>query len=238
MHILVYDGVRITYCNEVSYDTYSVVYVCMCTYMTSYEQYIALTAAVYACISSSYMHILTQWWGERMSVYARLASMCMYFYQKYMHIHQAVSERISNSISGSIFVCISNSISCCIFRAHTHGHSAVTVASHSPAPARGLCPFAARSLWQVKAKFVARQRKRRQIATFNQIMSVQLNSGSQWRPVLEHSCWSAMTILVGGRSLGNRGAATFTTAGNAISGFLEPTAHHNPSTERKQLQNY
>ncbi len=81
-----------------------------------------------------------------MSVYA---SICMYFYQKYMHIHQAVYERISNSISGSIFVCISNSISCCIFRARTHGHGAVTVASHSPAPARGLCPFAARSLWQV-----------------------------------------------------------------------------------------
>jgi hypothetical protein len=81
-----------------------------------------------------------------MSVYA---SICMYFYQKYMHIHQAVYERISNSISGSIFVCISNSISCCIFRAHAHGHGAVTVASHSPAPARGLCPFAARSLWQV-----------------------------------------------------------------------------------------
>ena len=114
--------------------------------MSFYEQYFTLTEAVYACISSSYMHILTPWWEGRMSVYA---SICMYFYQKYMHIHQAVYERISNSISGSIFVCISNSISCCIFRARTHGHGAVTVASHSPAPARGLCPFAARSLWQV-----------------------------------------------------------------------------------------
>jgi hypothetical protein len=74
-----------------------------------------------------------------MSVYA---SICMYFYQKYMHIHQAVYERISNSIFGSIFVCIFNSISCCIFCAHTYYHGAVTVASprHSPAPARGLCP--------------------------------------------------------------------------------------------------
>jgi len=90
----------------------------------------------------------------------------MYFYQKYMHIHQAVYERISNSISGSIFVCISNSISCCIFRAHTHGHGAVTVASHSPAPARGAPSPRGRY-----GKFVARQRKRRQIATFNQIRS-------------------------------------------------------------------
>ena len=97
-----------------------------------------------------------------MSVYA---SICMYFYQKYMHIHQAVYERISNSISGSIFVCISNSISCCIFR------DTATV------PSRLL-----RIRWRLRAvsapsprgrygKFVARQRKRRQIATFNQIRS-------------------------------------------------------------------
>ena len=46
------------------------------------------------------------------------------------------------------FVCISSSISCFIFRAY-HGHGAVTVASRSPAPARGLCTFAARSLRQV-----------------------------------------------------------------------------------------
>jgi hypothetical protein len=43
--------------------------------MTSYEQYIALTAAVYAFISSSYMHILTLSWGGCMSVYA---SICQY----------------------------------------------------------------------------------------------------------------------------------------------------------------
>ena len=44
MHVYVY-------CYEV-YDTYSVVNVCICTFMTSYEQYIALNAAVYAYISS------------------------------------------------------------------------------------------------------------------------------------------------------------------------------------------
>ncbi len=102
-----------------------------------------------------------------------------------MHIHQAVYERISNSISGSIFVCIFNSISCCIFRAHTHDDGVVTVASpwHLPAPARGLCPFAARSQPGRYGKFVARQRKHRQIAIFNQIRSARLNSGSQWRLV-------------------------------------------------------
>ena len=71
-----------------------------------------------------------------------------------MHIHQSVYVRISSSIfvcisssiSVSIFVCISSSIF--FFRAY-HGHGAVTVASHSPAPARGLCTFAARSLRQV-----------------------------------------------------------------------------------------
>ena len=86
-----------------------------------------------------------------MSVYV---SICLYICQKYMHIHQSVYVRISSSIfvcisssiSVSIFVCISSSIF--FFRAY-HGHGAVTVASHSPAPARGLCTFAARSLRQV-----------------------------------------------------------------------------------------
>jgi hypothetical protein len=104
-------------------------------------------------------------------------------------------------------------------------------------------------------KFVARQRKRRQIATFNQIRlrGWTLNSGSQRRLVQARPCRSAMAILVGSRSRGNRGAATSqwhwndekfiestTTAEKAILGFLEPTAHRNPSTEkqRKRLKNY
>ena len=102
-------------------------------------------------------------------------------------------------------------------------------------------------------KFVARQRKRRQIATFNEIRSARLNSGSQQRLVQARPCRTAMAILVGSRSLGNRRAATCqwhwndekfiestTTAEKAILGFLEPTAHRNPSTEkqRKRLKNY
>ena len=75
-----------------------------------------------------------------------------------MHIHQSVYVRISssifvcisNSISVRIFVCISSSIrSRCRSRCRSLGHGAVTVASHSPAPARGRCTFAARSLRQV-----------------------------------------------------------------------------------------
>jgi hypothetical protein len=116
-----------------------------------------------------------------MSVYA---SICMHFYQIYVHIHQAVYERISNSTSGSIFVCISNSISCCIFRAHTHGHGAVTVASHSPRR-RAVSAPSPRGRY---GKFVAQQRKRRQIATFNQIRSARLNSGSQRRLVQARPC--------------------------------------------------
>ena len=59
IHILyVYDRVRIIYSFAV-YDTYMIVFVFICTYMSFYEQYFTLTEAVYACISSSYMHILT-----------------------------------------------------------------------------------------------------------------------------------------------------------------------------------
>ena len=123
IHILyIYVGVRIIYCIAV-YDTYSDVYVRICTYTPFYEQYIAVTDAVYACISSLYLHI-------PMSVYV---SICLYICQKYMHIHQSVYVRISRSRC----------------RHAALGHGAVTVASHSPAPARGRCTFAARSLRQV-----------------------------------------------------------------------------------------
>ncbi len=176
IHIrLVFDGVRIIYCNEV-YDTYSVVNVCICIYMTSYEQYITLTAAVYACISSSYMHILTPWWRGA----------CWYM---------------------QVYVCISIK-NACIYIKQYMPHS----------------------------------------MNFNQIRSDRLNSGSQRRLVQAHPCWSAMAILVGGRSRGNRGAVTSlwhwndekfiestTTAEKAILGFLEPTAHRK-SKHRKSMQ--
>ncbi len=53
IHILyVYDRVRIIYSCAV-YDTYMIVYVFICTYMSINEQYFNLTAAVYVCISTS-----------------------------------------------------------------------------------------------------------------------------------------------------------------------------------------
>ena len=53
------------------------------------------------------------------------------------------------------------------------GHGAVTVASHSPAPARGRCTCAARSLRQVCRAAAHGTSK------FNQIWSARQNSGSQ-----------------------------------------------------------
>ena len=70
-------------------------------------------------------------------------SICTYIQQYFVCIFSSISVRI--------FVCISSSISCFIFRAY-HGHGAVTVASRSPAPGRGLYTFAARSLRQVCRK--------------------------------------------------------------------------------------
>ncbi len=54
IHILkVYDGVRIIY-NIVVYDMYFAVYVCICTYRTTYAQYTTVPAVVYAF---QYMHV-------------------------------------------------------------------------------------------------------------------------------------------------------------------------------------
>ena len=65
IHILqIYVGV---YCIAV-YDTYFAVYVRICMYMPSYEQYIAVTAAVYACILSLYLHIPTMGRGTHVSI--------------------------------------------------------------------------------------------------------------------------------------------------------------------------
>ena len=61
-------------------------------------------------------------------------------------------------------------------RAHAYGHGAVTVALRSPAPA----PVSALSPRGRYGKFVARQRKRRQIAKFNQIRSTLPISAATW----------------------------------------------------------
>ncbi len=139
-----------TYTADIRRSTYHILTwsVHMCTYMTSNEQYIfALSAAVHACISSTciYRHCDGEDVCQYMHVYACISEKtCLYI--------EYVYERISNSISGSIFVCIFNNFE----------------------NARGLCPFGLCPVRAVSApsprgrygKFVARQRKRRQIATF------------------------------------------------------------------------
>ncbi len=113
-----------------------------------------------------------------------------------------VYERISNSISCSIFVCIFNIISCSIFRAHGHGASRLLRVrlrrgAVSAPPPRGRI-----------GKFLALQRNRCQIDKFNQIRSARLKSGSQ-RQLVQAARWSAMAILVGSSSRSNRGEETF-----------------------------
>ena len=65
-------------------------------------------------------------------------------------------------------------------RAHAYCHGAVTVALRSPAPAQ----VSALSPRGCYGKFVARQRKRMQIAKYNHIRSVRLISGS-WRQLVQ-----------------------------------------------------
>ncbi len=145
------------------------------------KPYVVLIGAVCVCISKSYLQILTPCWGERMYVYARI---CKYF-REYTCIYvQHVYARI--------------------FNRNTDSAVTVQVASRnesSPMPS----PVSALSLRGCYGKFVARQRKRRQVAQFNQIRSARPNSGSrrqlvQARPSCALKCHG---------NLGNSGAATF-----------------------------
>ena len=147
IHILyIYVRVRIIYCNAV-YDTYSDVYVRICMYMPSYEQYMAVTATVYACISGLYLHIPPMGRGDPcqyMSVYACIyvENTCIYI-SPYMYVYPAVFLYVFTTVYLSVFLYVYPAVFLAL------GHGAVTVASHSPAPARGRCTFAARSLRQV-----------------------------------------------------------------------------------------
>ena len=67
-----------------------------------------------------------------------------------------------------------------MMRSLVHMHTA-TVPSRLPRIRRRLRAVSAPSPRGRYGKFVARQRKRRQIATFNQVRSARLNSGSQRR---------------------------------------------------------
>ena len=155
-----YVGVHIIYCIAV-YDTYSDVYVRICTYMPSYEQYIAVTAAVYACISSLYWHIPTMGRGDPcqyMSVYACIyvENTCIYI-SPYMYVYPAVFLYVFPTVYLSVFLYVYPAV---------FGHGAGHGAGHSVAvPSRLLRirrrrrAVAAPSPRGRYGKFVARQRK-------------------------------------------------------------------------------
>ncbi len=188
IHILqTYVRVRIIYWHEV-YDTYFAVYVRMCTYMTSNEQYIALSPAVYACISSTYLLIPTVvrqgptlWWGGSMLVYACI---CMYFGVKYMNRHRVRTWTYFQQYIWQHFGMYFQQYWKCALSLPLRPVRAVS----APSP-RGRY-----------GKFVARQRTLKQIATFNQIRSVRLTSGNMYRCCALAARWSAVpavAILVG-----------------------------------------
>jgi hypothetical protein len=136
-----------------------------------------------------------------MSVYA---SICMYFYKntciyikQYMNVFPTVYLAVYLYVFPTVFLTV--------FFVHIH---TATVPSRLLRIRRRRRAVSAPSPRGRYGKFVARQRKRRQIATFNEIRSARLNSGSQRRLVQARPCRSAVAILVGSRSRGNRGAAT------------------------------
>ena len=201
IHILyVYIGVRIIYCNAV-YDTYSDVYVRICTYMPSYEQYIAVTAAVYACISSLYLHIPTMEGGDLcqyMSVYACIyvKNTCIYI-SPYMYVYPAVFLYVFPAVYLSVFLYVYPAVFFFFV------HITVTVPSQLLRIRRRRRAVSAPSPRGRYGKFVARLRKRRQIAKFNQIWSARLTSGSQWQ-LVQARPYCAL------KCHGNRGWRSFT----------------------------
>ena len=160
IHILyIYIGVRIIYCNAV-YDTYSDVYVRICMYMPSYEQYMAVTAAVYACISSLYLHIPPMGRGDPcqyMSVYACIyvENTCIYI-SPYMYVYPAVFLYVFPTVYLSVFLYVYPAVFLAVFFVHLHS---VTVPSRLLRIRRRRRAVAAPSPRGRYGKFVARQRK-------------------------------------------------------------------------------
>ena len=105
-------------------------------------------------------------------------------------------------------------------RAHAYCHGAVTVALRSPAPAQ----VSALSPRGCYGKFVARQRKRMQIAKFNHIRSVRLISGS-WRQLVQ-ACPGQRSCDVGDPLL-RHWSWDFSTQ-----------LHRNPSTENQRKRSW
>ena len=155
IHILyIYIGERIIYCNAV-YDTYSDVYVRICMYMPSYEQYMAVTATVYACISGLYLHIPPMGRGDPcqyMSVYACIyvENTCIYI-SPYMYVYPAVFLYVFPTVYLFVYTVFGHGAG------HGAGHS-VAVPSRLLRIRRRRRAVAAPSPRGRYGKFVARQR--------------------------------------------------------------------------------
>ena len=156
-------------------------------FMPSYEQYIAVTAAVYACISSFYLHMPTMGWGDPcqyMSVYACIyvKNTCIYISQ-YMYVYPAEVLYVFPTVYLSVFLYVYPAVFLAVFFVHLHS---VTVPSRCTRSRcrHGCFAFAcagARSLHLRRAVATASLSRgsARHIAKFNQIWSARQNSGSQ-----------------------------------------------------------
>ena len=155
--------------------------------MPFYEQYIAVTAAVYACISSLYLHIPTMAWGDPcqyMSVYACIyvENTCVYI-SPYMYVYPAVFLYGFPTVYLSVFLYVYPAVFLAVFFVHLHS---VTVPSRCTRSRcrHGCFAFAgagARSLHLRRAVATASLSRGsvRHITKFNQIWSARQNSGSQ-----------------------------------------------------------
>ena len=141
--------------------------------MPSYEQYIAVTAALYACISSLYLHIPTMGWGDPcqyVSVYAcvYVKNTCIYISQ-YMYVYPAVFLYVFPYFCMYIQQYFLLYFSCICARSRCR-HGCFAFAGAGARSLHLCCAVATASLSRGSA---------RHIAKFNQIWSERQNSGSQ-----------------------------------------------------------
>ena len=227
--------------------TYMYVYVCICLPMSSIWPWLLQ----YMHVFQVYTCIYHQWDG------GTHVSICQYMHVYMSKIHAYTSVRICTYIQ-QYFCMYFQQYICpyfCMYIQQYFLHS-VTVPSRLLRIRRRRRAVAAPSPRGRYGKFVARQRTAHRkiqsdlVCATEQRQPAATCRGARWSVTAR---WSAMAILVGGRSRGNSGAATSqwrwkdekfiesTTADEkAISDFLEPTAHRNSSTknQRTRLQSY
>ena len=128
-------------------------------YMPSYEQYRAVTATVYACISGLYLHIPPMGRGDPcqyMSVYACIyvENTCIYI-SPYMYVYPAVFLYVFPTVYLSVFLYVYLAVFLAVFFVHMH---TVTVPSRLLRIRLRRRAVAAPSPRGRYGKFVARQR--------------------------------------------------------------------------------